>query len=68
MLLFLPPPTHTHQCVDVQISGELRDSKRQCMDLEDIVESLKRKEQKLLTDQKRRSEAARQVEIKLAAR
>jgi len=55
--------SHSLSAETSKLEEELKTCKRQCMDLEDIVEGLKRKEQKLLTDQKKRSEAARSVVI-----
>ena len=48
-----------------KLEEELKSVKRACTDLEDMNDNLKRKEQKLLQEQKKKSEAARQlVEMK----
>lgn len=40
---------------------ELKTLKRQVADQEDLIDSLRRKEQRLMADQKKRSEAAREL-------
>ena len=58
--------TNANQQVEANAKAaeELRSCKKTIVDLEDVIEGLRRKEQKLVAEQKKKSETARQLVTK----